>query len=617
MADRQAVQQNLNGLLSKLDDPDPDMRYMSLNDLLGILNSPTSAYLAHDQFSSSRLADGLLNALDDQHGDVQNQALKCLGPLVNRLPSESLTTILEKLSNLTASQTIDTSVPNTALRVIVTALPRSQAGQPPTPDVSMAYSSVSKILIPRLTGPTPSQSGRRGSVIKGMLEKDTSKGFSSDAIDVLIQVVTCFGPLLKEAELTALQKSVIYTTGAGKGKQCYCGKTKAHCRSPDCQIDYGHCDAHMTPDGPPTSGIPRPKIGKVQYGPKAVRSCVGAGNVALTFDDGPNKYTEDLLDLLDKYDAKVTFFITGNNNAKGPIDTPGMPWASMIERMYQSGHQIASHTWSHQDLSKITPEQRRIQILWNEVALRNILGGFPTYMRPPYSSCTEESGCLKDIGNLGYHVILYDIDTEDYRHDSPNAIQGSKDIFDKNLARGKASDKSWLVIAHDVHKQTVYNLTEHMLKKASKDGYNVVTVGECLGDPEENWYRMDESSELTILRKTKPLATAKHAISRDGRCGGNVTCLGSKFGTCCGKNGYCGTSPKHCGFGCQPNAGHCQKARHTSTVHRHGPEKRPASSDASSLLQPGLNVADLLLIAAIAGLVGVPWPLVLVLLSRW
>lgn len=76
MADRQATQQSLNALLSKLDDPDPDMRYMSLNDLLGILNSPNSSYLPHDQFSSTRLADGLLKALDDQHGDVQNQALK-------------------------------------------------------------------------------------------------------------------------------------------------------------------------------------------------------------------------------------------------------------------------------------------------------------------------------------------------------------------------------------------------------------------------------------------------------------------------------------------------------------------------------------------------------------
>lgn len=78
MADRQAMQQNLNGLLSKLDDPDPDMRYMSLNDLLAILNNPNSAFLSHDQYSSSRLADGLLKALDDQHGDVQNQALKWL-----------------------------------------------------------------------------------------------------------------------------------------------------------------------------------------------------------------------------------------------------------------------------------------------------------------------------------------------------------------------------------------------------------------------------------------------------------------------------------------------------------------------------------------------------------
>ena len=110
---------------------------------------------------------------------------------------------------MTASQTIDTSVPNTALRTIVTALPRPQSNQLPSPEASVAYSAVSKVLIPRLTGPTQSRTSRRGSVVRGMLEKDPSKGFSSDAIDVLIQVVTCFGPLLKEAELTALQKSVM------------------------------------------------------------------------------------------------------------------------------------------------------------------------------------------------------------------------------------------------------------------------------------------------------------------------------------------------------------------------------------------------------------------------
>lgn len=117
--------------------------------------------------------------------------------------------LLEKLADLTSSQTIDTSVPNTALRVIVDTLPRPQAGQPVPLSVVSAYNAVSKVLVPRLTGPTQSTSGRRGSIVKGMLEKDPSKGFSSDAIDVLIKVVTCFGPLLQEKELDALQEPIM------------------------------------------------------------------------------------------------------------------------------------------------------------------------------------------------------------------------------------------------------------------------------------------------------------------------------------------------------------------------------------------------------------------------
>ncbi|KAJ5690701.1 Cullin-associated NEDD8-dissociated protein 1 N-terminal part [Penicillium macrosclerotiorum] len=209
MADRQATLQGILSLLNKLDDPDADLRYMSLNDLFNILSSSNSNFLSSDSRSSTKLAEGLLKALDDQHGEVQNQALKCLGPLATRLPFESLVPLLERLSNLTASPTIDTSVPNTALRVIVDMLPRPQAGQPAPPNTVTAYNALSKVLIPRLTGPTQSVSGRRGSFVSGMLEKDPSKGFSSDAIDVLIKVVTCFGPLLQEHELSALQEPVM------------------------------------------------------------------------------------------------------------------------------------------------------------------------------------------------------------------------------------------------------------------------------------------------------------------------------------------------------------------------------------------------------------------------
>lgn len=132
-----------------------------------------------------------------------------LGPLALRLPSQALIPLLEKLTELTSSPTIDTSVPNTALRVIIDTLPRPQKGQTTSSQATTAYTAVSKVLIPRLTGPTQSASGRRGSVVRGMLEKDPSKGFSSDAIDVLIKVVTCFGPLLTESELAALQEPVM------------------------------------------------------------------------------------------------------------------------------------------------------------------------------------------------------------------------------------------------------------------------------------------------------------------------------------------------------------------------------------------------------------------------
>lgn len=76
MADRQVTQQTVLSHIAKLDDPDADLRYMSLNDLYTILTGPSSSFLSGDNRCLNKLAEGLLKALDDQHGDVQNQALK-------------------------------------------------------------------------------------------------------------------------------------------------------------------------------------------------------------------------------------------------------------------------------------------------------------------------------------------------------------------------------------------------------------------------------------------------------------------------------------------------------------------------------------------------------------
>lgn len=115
--------------------------------------------------------------------------------------------------------------------------------------------------------------------------------------------------------------------------------------------------------------------------------------------------------LTQKYNTKATFFITGRNFGKGAINDPAKPWRALIKRMFDEGHQVASHTWSHQNLATIKQETFRQQMLWNEVAIADILDGrFPTYMRPPYSSSNGQTDAW--LGELGYHVVYFDLDTE-------------------------------------------------------------------------------------------------------------------------------------------------------------------------------------------------------------
>lgn len=271
-----------------------------------------------------------------------------------------------------------------------------------------------------------------------------------------------------------------------------CGNTGDYCYAPGCNYEFGPgCPDNKTPAGSDTSSVSRTQLGSTPYGGEGIYQCTVPGTVALTYDDGPfDNYTDHVLDLFKKYNAKGTFFITGNNINKGQIDTTPSHTAT-IKRMAADGHQIASHTWTHLDLSAISEKDRKAQMVKNEMAIRNIVGYFPTYMRPPYSSCTAASGCAKTMADLGYHIVYFDVDTDDYNQLEATQIQNAKDNFRGNITAGGASPQNneWLSIAHDIHPQTAYNLTEYMLSTLTTLGYKAVTVGECLGDPKANWYR--------------------------------------------------------------------------------------------------------------------------------
>ncbi|KAJ6444658.1 polysaccharide deacetylase [Purpureocillium lavendulum] len=266
----------------------------------------------------------------------------------------------------------------------------------------------------------------------------------------------------------------------------YCGTTEEYCAAPDCQLPYGPgCDTFKKPIGDSTENIARPKIGSVPYG-TIITKCTSPGKVALTYDDGPESFTDQLLNKLDSLGVKATFFVSGNNVGKGAIDACGSPWTAVVKRTYAAGHQVAHHTWTHRDLEASNSSIRMSEMIYNEMAFRNIFGWFPTYMRPPFLSCG--SNCMTLMGQLGYHIVSTNLDTKDYENDSPSLIQVSKDRYSNGMSNTSTSN-SYIVLAHDTHEQTVVSLTDYMVKTAKDRGYQLVTVGECLGDPKENWYR--------------------------------------------------------------------------------------------------------------------------------
>ena len=132
-----------------------------------------------------------------------------LGPLVSKIPSSILAPLIEKLSNLNTENSVDNSIPAMALRTVVTTLPRPISGVSPTKEVAEAYSAISRVLIPRLVGRLvlnkPNKAVKLPLPPAGMLDIDANKELDPEAVDVLIEVVRCFGPMLQQPEVEALQ----------------------------------------------------------------------------------------------------------------------------------------------------------------------------------------------------------------------------------------------------------------------------------------------------------------------------------------------------------------------------------------------------------------------------
>ncbi len=177
--------------------------------------------------------------------------------------------------------------------------------------------------------------------------------------------------------------------------------------------------------------------------------------IAFTFDDGPAKnQTNKLLDSLNKYNARVTFFVTGDR-----VQT----YASTLRRAYEMGNQIGSHTYSHKNLAKLKEDELRQQIDKTNKEIHKVLGFHPGLLRPPYGSYNDK---VKKAS--GVPVILWNIDTLDWKN------RNAQKICDNIV--NNAHDGA-IVLMHDLYETTVDGALMAMDKLQEK-GYAFVTVGE-------------------------------------------------------------------------------------------------------------------------------------------
>ncbi len=131
-----------------------------------------------------------------------------------------------------------------------------------------------------------------------------------------------------------------------------------------------------------------------------------AGQIALTFDDGPSAtHTLRILDILDRYHIPATFFAVGVNIQAHP---------ELLSEIHRRGHEIGNHTFSHPHLKKTDSATLAEELDRTADLIASITGSRPTLFRPPEGVVNDSVRTI--VKNSGYRVVLWSIDTEDWRH---------------------------------------------------------------------------------------------------------------------------------------------------------------------------------------------------------
>lgn len=184
--------------------------------------------------------------------------------------------------------------------------------------------------------------------------------------------------------------------------------------------------------------------------------------IALTFDIASGADTTDtLLDILDKYNIKVTFFVTGRWAELFPAD---------LIKIAGSGHEIGSHGYKHLDYVTLSDSDMLKDLNLASDALDRIMGKRPTLFRAPYGSWNPK--VVDAVCGRQYEFIQWDVDSLDWTGLKPDAM----------LARVLPKVQSGsIILFHNDGKHTV-DVLPSLIEKLQTMGFKFVTVTELLNE---------------------------------------------------------------------------------------------------------------------------------------
>ncbi|MCI6121857.1 MAG: polysaccharide deacetylase family protein [Lachnospiraceae bacterium] len=179
--------------------------------------------------------------------------------------------------------------------------------------------------------------------------------------------------------------------------------------------------------------------------------------IAITFDDGPSSQcTGRLLDGLKERNVKATFFLIGENAKENP---------ELVKRLDEEGHLIGNHTYHHVEITKVSDEEAKKEILDTNEVITSITGKSVEYMRPPFGLWQR---------NLEMEIevlpVMWTIDPLDW------TTENVDEIVNKVVTEAEEND---IILLHDCYESSV-DAALRIIDILQKKGFEFVTVDQLI-----------------------------------------------------------------------------------------------------------------------------------------